>query len=231
MRKITSRAEGSRQDWCKYGEERALAIYSNVRIRHRREYKALSRCHLTATFKIGAHMLIGRELTKEHFFTSHVAYDLDLDGRPIGRLTWRPTMPWSDVVLEGRCLALGRERTRISESLAQIFAGAPARPFVLRDEHGSVLAAAQRVNSRTSSFTHAGLRYTARLPWGFKQCLEIAAAQEEMPAAQRGRIEFQRRDGVKCIVALLPPDFDLPTQILLFGLLHAIILDLAPSGD
>jgi hypothetical protein len=176
-------------------------------------------------------MLIGRQFKKEHLFQSHVVYDLDLDGRSIGRFTWRPAAPWSDVVLEGRNLALGCERQSLSEGLAQIFAGAPAKPFVLRDERGSVLAEAHRINSRTSSFTHAGSSYKARMPWGFRQFLEIAATQEAKLKTKLGRIEFQRRDGVKCLVALLPADFDVPTQILLFGLLHDIIMRLAPSGD
>lgn len=171
-------------------------------------------------------MLIGLRLKNERLLQTHIVYDLELDGRRAGRFTWRPVVPWSDVVLDGKTLAFGNEAESILGSLAHIFSGGSAKPIVVRDDAGNIYAQAQLVSSRLCSFTTGGRSYRARKRWSLRHILSIIDDAD----TEIGTVKFRKVEGVKQVVVDAPGEFGAPLQVLLIGILH-VLIDKNQSSD
>lgn len=51
-------------------------------------------------------MLIGQRLDKQHLLQADIVYDLEFEGRTVGRFSWRPNAP-------GNMLSLAGKRSRL----------------------------------------------------------------------------------------------------------------------
>jgi hypothetical protein len=164
-------------------------------------------------------MLIGNRLRNERLLQQHVVYDLEFDGGHAGRFTWHPLAQWNKIVLHGRKFTFGSDAQSIREALGHFLSGGSSKPFVIRDDAGNIYAQAQLVSSSLCAFDVGGRTFRARKIWGFRHALSIT----DDTKTEVGTVRFRKVAGVKQIVVDVPGAFDAPLQILLIGVLHALI--------